>query len=144
MNLSLSKHYIVVAPKEFNDDPILKKLVKDFKDYKNGKHFQFPIFGRDAPFSENKQLSLSKVSKVHVFSEDDMYDKNKSQFENTTDGCHLVYCEHFNDPNFLCVLAILHPEAHKQARNNNIIDSIVKRAETFHKLDSEKYMNKSA
>lgn len=142
--MSSSNGIKVLATTPINNDPITKKLVDDFRDYKNGIRPNYPLFGRDTPFTENKQLELSQIFKVHIIENGDDYDMNRSQNENKSDSCHLVYCEHYQKPELLCVIAILIPNAHKQARDNNIIDSLVRISEKFHSINPEKYFQKSA
>ena len=142
--LSLFSHYTVIAPRPLQEDPNLGPLISDFKDYKNGVSPPFPVFGRDVESTENQQLKLSKVSKVHVLQEEGMYDKNKTQFNNTTDSCHLVYCEHYRDPSILCVLAILAPDAHLKARDNTTLNQLINIAERFHEQDPSLLKQKAA
>jgi len=142
--LSSSDKYVVLTTSSLNSDPTTKKLVDDFRDYKNNIIPNFPLFGRDTPFTENKQLELSNICKVHIFKDSELYDMNKSQNSNTTDAIHLVYCEHYQNPKLLSVIAVLSPDAHKSARDSNTIDAILKTAEKFHSLDPAKYLNKSA
>jgi hypothetical protein len=134
MALNLKKcklpQYTVVLHPHIKSEEHIKLLAKDFKAYKNNITPNFPLFGRDAPFTDNPHLKASNIHKVHIIDEGE-YKKWKTQYENTSDLAHLVYCIHIDDPNKLCVIDFLSPTAHKQARSVGNINRMIERAESF-------------
>lgn len=129
MNRILSKSDIrVLISREIATESI-KNLARDFKKYKlSGEHFS--MFGRDVPFTDEASLHQSGVRKVHVL-EIEEFNEIKSQYDNTTDKFHLVYCRHPDHSNFYCIIHVLSPDAHKQARRREFVAVAERRAEEF-------------
>jgi len=114
---------------ELTENTKLNKLATDFKHYKKtGK--SSPLFGRDSPFSEVAQLKNSNISKVHIIQENH-YKEHLSQYENTSDHLHLIYCQHYLNENCFCIIHALSPDAHKEARKQEFISVALRRAEDF-------------
>lgn len=126
---NLPQYSVVIHPHIKNDEHV-KLLAKEFKLYKNGDKPNFPLFGRDVPFTENPHLANSNLHKVHLIEEGE-YKMQRPQYNNTSDLAHLVYCVHIEDASKLCVIDFLSPTAHEQARSNSSIERMIDRAESF-------------
>jgi hypothetical protein len=131
----LSKHdnitYKVFVHPDLAKNESILKLARDYRKHRNKEVTNLGLFGRDVPFTENKQLEQSCIFKVHLIAED-QYNFRIDQYNNTSDLAHLVYCEHVEDSTNLCIVDFLTPEAHQQAFKIDNIDRIVSRAEKFH------------
>ena len=110
----------------------LGSLVSDFKLYKLTG--QLPdTFGRDVPYDHPNTMPTLKnedVRHIHLLDEDMKWQVNKLQFYRTSDT-HLVYCQGGVDENCYLLIAILSPNAHEQARNNQVMFKIAIMAENF-------------
>ncbi len=129
MNRILSKSDIrvLISPEIATES--IRNLARDFKKYKlTGNNFS--MFGRDVPFTDEACLHQAGVWKVHVL-EIEEFNEIKSQYNNTTDKFHLVYCQHPEHSNFYCIIHVLSPEAHKQARRREFVAVAERRAEEF-------------
>jgi mRNA interferase YafO len=133
--VTLPKHdnitYTVLVHPDLAENENIMQLARDYRKHRNNEVTNLGLFGRDAAFTENKQLQQSCIFKVHLIKED-QYNFRIDQFKNTSDSAHLIYCEHLDDITKLCIVDILTPEAHKQAYKVNNIDRITNRAEDFH------------
>jgi mRNA interferase YafO len=130
------KYSVVVHPDLASDDSIMA-LARDYKKHRNNEVINLGLFGRDVPFTENKQLEQSCIFKVHLI-EEEQYNFKIDQFSNTSDLAHLVYCEHVEDPTNICVIDFLTPNAHQQAYRTQIINRMLARAEKFHSTQVKK------
>lgn len=124
------KYSVVVHPDLTGDESIMS-IARDYRKHRNCEVGNLGLFGRDAAFTDNKQLEQSCIFKVHLV-EEDQYNFNIDQFHNTSDLAHLIYCEHIEDSSKLCVIDLLTPQAHQQAYKINNIERILRRAEKFH------------
>ncbi|WJV64334.1 type II toxin-antitoxin system YafO family toxin [Pectobacteriaceae bacterium C52] len=111
----------------------LDDLAADFLSYK--KDGVLPeTFGRDAPYDDDRTYPLVKeerVAHLHLAGADAPFPTFLRQFKRTSDQAHLVYCQGAMDPDAYLLIIILKPEAHKMARNNNLMHNIGVMAETF-------------
>ncbi len=110
----------------------LLALVEDFKTYKTLYHVP-DTFGRDELYDHPFTLPIIKAEEVrhiHLADYDSLWPQKKLQYNKTSDS-HLIYCQGSMDSNDHLLMAILAPEAHKQARNNSIMFKLGKMAEAF-------------
>lgn len=110
----------------------LGTLKEDFKQYKEST-IPATSFGRDAEYNHPNGLPIVREEKVlHIHLEDpnSPWDVNVEQFNKTSD-IHLVYCRGFYDEQCYLLMAILSPNAHVQARDNNIMYNLGLMAEKF-------------
>ena len=110
----------------------LKDLVDDFREYKaTGKRPD--QFGRDVPYDNDCTLKIIKeeeVKHIHLKCPDSEWPVRAMQFRLTSD-CHLLYCQGaMNDDHYL-LIAVLEPNAHELARDNNEMMKVGKVAEIF-------------
>lgn len=104
----------VYVSKHFPDSPQNKALVERFKQYKITAD-PSDLFGRDVLYDRNPQAVLNDVRHVHIIELPELYSPFKSQFYNTTDKKHLVYCSGFSDPHKFLIIDLLTPNAHAKA-----------------------------
>jgi len=114
-------------------DPIdLTNLAKDFKKYKE-EGMRPDTFGRDVLYDHPHSLPSirqEKVRHIHLQDEDSHWRVRTIQYYRTSDT-HLVYCQGaIHDDQFL-LITLLKPDAHNQARNNNIMMAIATQAAHF-------------
>jgi mRNA interferase YafO len=112
----------------------LSELIYDFQIYKDGGIVS-PVFGRDAPYDDTNTLVLIKQEQVwhmHLLSEDAAacYQMRR-QYARTSD-IHLVYCSGMIDATCYLLIAVLQPNAHELARNNDVMIKVAEIAEHFH------------
>lgn len=110
----------------------LEALREDFKQYKETA-IPATIFGRDAEYNHPNGLPIvrqEKISHVHLEDSNSPWDVSVEQFNKTSD-IHLVYCQGFYDEKNFLLMAILSPNAHEQARNNNIMYNLGTMAKKF-------------
>lgn len=110
----------------------LTALKEDFRRY---KELDIPAtnFGRDAEYNHPNGPVLireEKVAHIHLESPDSPWGSQIVQFNKTSD-IHLVYCQGFYDSNYYLLMALLSPDAHAQALNNNIMRNLGLMAKTF-------------
>lgn len=111
----------------------LKCLEDDFRHYKS--HGILPdLFGRDVPYNHPNTLPSVKAEDlwhIHLLDGESTWPAHcKNQDDKTSDD-HLVYCPAYHTPNCFLLIAILSPNAHAQARNNQVMLNIVALAEKF-------------
>lgn len=109
-----------------------KKLVADFKRYKQ-EGVVPETFGRDVPYDHlNTPPSVrdEDLRHLHLASADKPFPLRSIQFSRTSDT-HLIYCPGILDPNCYALIAILTPDAHKQALQRDIMLKLAKTAELF-------------
>lgn len=123
-----SKYRVKIHP-DILDLRGINVLAVDFKKYKNTQEHE-ERFGRDAPFVKDADLKFYDVAKVHLIPLG-KWNPSKSQFGNTTDAKHLVYCTHPTIPELLCVLDLLGPNAHDEIKKPSVRTAILRRAEGF-------------
>ena len=113
-------------------DDELDTLVDDFKSYKlTGNAPEH--FGRDVPYDHPNNLPIvlaEEVQHIHLGSEDNPLLINKIQFYQTSD-IHLVYCQGALNSSCYLLMAILSPDAHKQARSREVMFKLGTMAEKF-------------
>lgn len=109
----------------------LANLVADFRAYKAGEGLP-DTFGRDALYDHPHTYPLVREEEVqHIHLVDPSYWPVYSlRFQRTSDE-HLVYCQGLHDENCYLLIQILRPDAHDQARNNNIMRVIATEAGKF-------------
>jgi len=117
---------------ELLDPSDLANLERDFKKYKV-EGMQPDTFGRDALYDHPHSLPSIRQEEVrHIHLQDERSDWNirTIQYYRTSDT-HLVYCRGaIFDDRFL-LITLLKPDAHNQARNNDIMTAIAKQAKIF-------------
>lgn len=109
----------------------LNDLVQDFKAYKSDSG-RPSTFGRDALYDHPNTYPPVRQEEVrHIHLADPSYWPVRAlQFNRTSDE-HLVYCQGIRDKNCYLLIQLLSPDAHDQARNNNIMAVIAKEAGKF-------------
>jgi mRNA interferase YafO len=95
----------------------LEQLVTDFRIYKESNLLP-DTFGRDVKYD------------IHLTDREHLWPLHLVQFKRTSD-IHLVYCQGATDSSHFLLIAILMPNAHEQARQNNVMANIGKMAERF-------------
>lgn len=75
-------------------------------------------------------LKAEEVRHIHLSNAENLWPPQKLQFNKTSDS-HLIYCQGSTDSNNYLLMGILAPDAHKQARDNNIMFKLGKMAEHF-------------
>lgn len=113
-------------------DDELDTLVDDFKSYKlTGNAPEH--FGRDVSYDHPNNLPIvlaEEVQHIHLGSEDNSLPINKIQYYQTSD-IHLVYCQGALNASCYLLMAILSPDAHKQARSREVMFKLGTMAEKF-------------
>ncbi|EGS1598225.1 type II toxin-antitoxin system mRNA interferase toxin YafO, partial [Escherichia coli] len=92
------------------------------------------IFGRDALYDDSftwPLIKFERVAHIHLANENNPFPPQLRQFSRTNDEAHLVYCQGAFDEQAWLLIAILKPEPHKLARDNNQMHKIGKMAEAF-------------
>jgi len=111
----------------------LKCLEDDFRHYK-GQGILPDLFGRDAPYNHPNTLPSVKAEDIwhiHLLDEESSWPTHcKNQSDKTSDH-HLVYCPAYQTSNCFLLIAILSPNAHAQARKNQVMFNIAVMAESF-------------
>ena len=110
----------------------LNQLTDDFKRYK-ATDISPENFGRDVLYDHPNTLPVLKaeqVQHIHLGSEDIPLPFNRVKFHQTSD-VHLVYCPSFNNDSMFLLMAILSPDAHKKAKNRDIMYKLGVMAESF-------------
>ncbi|TBW57392.1 type II toxin-antitoxin system YafO family toxin [Marinobacter halodurans] len=124
--------YKAKAIRELLTPEELNKLVEDFKQYKN-EGTRPDTFGRDAAYNHPHSLPSirhEEVQHIHLQDESSNWGIRTIQYHRTSDT-HLVYCQGaLNDDHFL-LITILQPDAHNQAKNNDVMSAIASQAEVF-------------
>jgi len=105
-------------------------LVNDFRRYKTTGELP-DTFGRDVAYDHPHTLPLVRAEGVqHLHLSDTPWSHLMIQYHRTSDT-HLAYCQGaINDDHYL-LIAILAPDAHSQARDNNTMSKLAKAAELF-------------
>lgn len=111
----------------------LAALTADFISYKRDGILP-DIFGRDAAYDSPYTWPLVKserVAHIHLASAEKPFPPQLRQFNRTNDEAHLVYCQGAFDEQAWLLIAILKPQPHQQACDNNQMQKIGKMAEAF-------------
>lgn len=111
----------------------LKCLEDDFRHYKATGVLP-DLFGRDVPYNHPNTLYSVKAEElwhIHLLSGDATWPANCKKQEDKTSDDHLVYCPAYQASNCFLLIAILSPDAHAQARKNQIMLNLAKMAENF-------------
>lgn len=111
----------------------LDALTTDFIAYKRDGVLP-DIFGRDALYDDPATFPLARleqVAHIHLASTESPFPHALRQYKRTSDIAHLVYCCGQNDEQVYLLIAILKPQPHKLARDNNHMHKIGKMAEAF-------------
>lgn len=107
-------------------------LAEDFRRYKTTGEIP-DTFGRDAPYDHPHTLPLvliEKVQHIHLADGNGSWPVRAIQYHRKSDR-HLVYCQGaLNDDHYL-LIAILSPDAHDQAKDNNVMANLGRSAELF-------------
>lgn len=107
-------------------------LVKDFKHYKSPDALP-DTFGRDVPFDHPHTLPLAlqeKLQHLHLASVESTRQSETPQYARTSD-VHLIYCQGALDEDCYLLIAILEPDAHRKAKDNNTMHKLARSAELF-------------
>jgi len=107
------------------------QLVADFKRYKGTGDLP-DTFGRDVPYDHPHTLPAVQAEELmHLhLAEDTPWPLNMVQFSRTSDK-HLVYCQGYTDKDCYALLAILEPDAHRQAWDRDVMLRLAKSASSF-------------
>lgn len=97
---------------------------------------KYPDFlGHHGYFEQNSQAMDSQINKLHIALYNSDWTlktwKNRNGYNRTCDNM-VIYVEHFFQPNYYQILAIVTPEAHKNI--DKLLTGYVQLAEDFHKL----------
>ena len=114
--------------RETIDESELTQLETDFRRYKQEGVLP-DLFGRDVPYDHPNTLPILKqeeVKHLHLLEQP----IRKLQFYRTSDS-HLVYCGGFNNPDIYLFMALLRPDAHQQARQNEAMYQLGVMAQNF-------------
>jgi mRNA interferase YafO len=109
----------------------LDLLENDFRIYKEAGHLP-DLFGRDVPYDHPNTLPILKqeeVQHLHLLKQP----IRQVQFYRTSDK-HLVYCQGFTNPKAYLFMAILSPNAHDLARQNDVMYRLGTMAQKFRNL----------
>lgn len=111
----------------------LKCLEDDFRHYKaNGV---LPdLFGRDVPYNHSNTLPSVRAEDIwhiHLLDGDSSWPAHCKKQDDKTSDDHMVYCPAYQTPNCFLLIAILSPDAHAQARKNQVMLNLAKMAENF-------------
>ena len=104
----------------------------DLNNYKNGNGLP-DIFGRDEYYDHPNTIPIIKMEKVrhiHLASSDNPWSNHKMQYNKTSDS-HLVYCQGAINDDCYLLMAILSPDAHNKAKDNNWMHKLGRMAERF-------------
>jgi mRNA interferase YafO len=107
-------------------------LVQDFTHYKTTGHLP-DTFGRDVPFDHPHTLPLAmqeRVCHLHLAPANALWSSEKPQYSRTSDD-HLIYCQGALEEECFLLISILRPDAHDQARDNNVMHKLARAAELF-------------
>lgn len=110
----------------------LAQLAADFKRYKE-TGIPADHFGRDAPYNHVNSLPsvrLQELQHLHLLIQAQSKTRSLRQFNKTSDD-HLVYCQGFYSNEVYLLIALLSPDAHEQARNNNVMLKMAQISEKF-------------
>ena len=110
----------------------LIQLAADFKHYKK-TGVPADHFGRDAPYNHINSLPsvrLQELQHLHLLTQPLSKIRSSRQFNKTSDD-HLVYCQGFYSNELYLLIALLSPDAHEQARNNNVMLKMAQISEKF-------------
>lgn len=111
----------------------LDDLLNDFQQYKETGRVP-DTFGRDVPFDDSYNLPLIRNEEVqHLHMKPDSmpaWPIHQVQYQRTSD-VHLVYCQGSMNSQCYYLMSILTPNAHDQARDNNIMYKLGVMAESF-------------
>ncbi|MCV6588317.1 MAG: type II toxin-antitoxin system YafO family toxin [Marinobacterium sp.] len=113
-------------------DSELEALVNDFRRYKTSGELP-DTFGRDVAYDHPYNLPLVRaegVQHIHLADNHAPWPHQIIQYHRTSD-VHLAYCQGAIHNNHYLLIAILSPDAHKQARDNNTMLKLGKAAEQF-------------
>lgn len=120
------------AVRELLDPDDLTSLVKDFRKYKE-EGMQPDTFGRDALYDHPHSLPSirqEEVRHIHLQDGSSQWCVRTIQYYRTSDT-RLVYCQGaMYDDRFL-LITLLKPDAHDQARNNDIMMAVATQAARF-------------
>ena len=110
----------------------LKQLKTDFQRYKETDS-PADNFGRDALYDDSNNLPsvrLVELRHLHLLNQSENFLRYARQYDKTSDD-HLVYCQGFYSDRAYLLIALLSPNAHKQARNNDAMLKLAGMAENF-------------
>ena len=109
-----------------------RQLVSDFRRYKEDGLLP-ETFGRDVVYDHPNTLPLLKAEPLrhmHLSSASEAWSDDVPQYRRTSD-IHLVYCQGALNDLAWCLIAILAPEAHKQALDRETMLKLARVAENF-------------
>ena len=107
-------------------------LVADFRHYKESGELP-DTFGRDVGYDHPHTYPLVKaeqVAHIHLTDGEHPWPGRMLQFHRTSD-IHLVYCPAASHRDVYLLIAVLAPDAHQQATDNNQMAKIGVIAEQF-------------
>jgi mRNA interferase YafO len=90
-------------------------------------------FGRDVPYDHPHTLPLmlaEEVKHIHLADGENPWPVRAIQYHRTSD-VHLVYCSGAMHDDHYLLIAILSPDAHAQAKDNNLMTRLGRAAELF-------------
>lgn len=109
-------------------DKELTEMVSDFKHYKKAKKVALNLWSWCSLPLASKAVN-EELFHLHL-AEGSEWNHRTIQYSRTSDF-HLVYSRGFIDPNNYVLLAILKPNAHKLARNREVVELLADQAAVF-------------
>lgn len=116
---------------QLSDEEMLN-LEKDFRAYKT-EHRLPETFGRDELYDHPHTLPIIKeeaVRHIHLADAETLWHQARLQYNKTSDS-HLIYCQGSLKEDCYLLMAVLSPDAHKQAKDNSLMFKLGKMAENF-------------
>jgi mRNA interferase YafO len=117
----------------------IKEDFADFIRYLRGDGESIPRrYGRHGPYSWPKSIASLNLMHVHICVPPrhgfvgNFLDQRACRDNEPERDAALVYTEHMYDEGRFCLLALLYPEAHSQARNEQVMRHLADLARRFH------------
>ena len=132
MSIPIRVFKSVIIREQLTDIEI-NALVDEFKAYKQG--ILPDTFGRDVLYDHPHNLAIVKneeVRHLHLSDDEQGWKSDIIQYYRRSDN-HLIYCPAAMTENCFLLIAILNPEAHQKAKDNDTMWKLGKMAENFRK-----------
>jgi mRNA interferase YafO len=114
-----------------------KSLLDDFRTYISSSRNKLPnYFGRDTSYTQPYEAYMAGLMHIHIAIPPSVFPKNKPQYDRTCPGdpakdAALVYANGVLDEDHYVLIAMLHPGAHSQARNDKVMKRLAGVAKRF-------------
>lgn len=117
---------------------LLENLRQDFIDYIASDRMNLPhYFGKESPYMQPYAAQKAGLMHIHIAMPPTTFTKNKPQFDRKcpmgepNQDAALVYAQGELDESKYSLIALLHPDAHGQARNSKTMQILINAAEDF-------------